>query len=103
MPTPPQLFLFGDAETEKFYNTGSSALIPPALFNRARARIHQIIAMHFLTDATFRAEHNLTNVPPNRNQWRITLWPLHAKGPAEWYIYFQFDGYCSHDIRIVRA
>ncbi len=86
---------FASAETERFFSTGRSRRLPPAILARAAMRLLQIHAATSLEDLRFPPSNRLEPLRHDREgQWSIRI-------NDQWRICFRFEAGHAHDVEIV--
>jgi toxin HigB-1 len=86
---------FADTETQRFFETGKSKRLPPAVLKRAMMRLLQIHAATKLEDLRAPASNNLEALRGDRKgQWSVRI-------NQQWRLCFTFKGGDALDVSIV--
>ena len=86
---------FASAETERFFASGRSRRLPPAILSRAAMRLLQLHAATSLEDLRFPPSNRLEPLRHDREgQWSIRI-------NDQWRICFRFEAGHAHDVEIV--
>jgi len=86
---------FADAETERFYATGKSRRLPPAIRVRAAMRLTQLNAVSRVEDLRLPPSNRLEALKHDRaGQWSIRV-------NDQWRVCFRFEHGDAFDVEIV--
>lgn len=86
---------FADKATEKFFETGKSKRLPPAIINRAAMRLNQLDSATVVEDLRLPPSNHLEALSGDRKgQWSIKI-------NDQWRICFIFENGHAHDVEIV--
>lgn len=86
---------FADTETERFYTTGRSRRIPPAIRMRAAMRLTQLNSSTRVEDLRLPPSNRLEALKHDRvGQWSVRI-------NAQWRVCFRFDNGDAFDFEIV--
>jgi toxin HigB-1 len=86
---------FADTETQRFFETGKSKRLPPAVLKRAMMRLLQLHAATKLEDLRAPASNNLEALRGDRKgQWSVRI-------NQQWRLCFTFKGRDALDVSIV--
>lgn len=86
---------FADGETERFYLTGTSRRIPPAIRKRATMRLLQLNAAVRIQDLRLPPSNRLEQLRGDRaGQWSVRI-------NNQWRVCFRFENGDAFDVQIV--
>jgi len=86
---------FADAETERFYTTGKSRRLPPAIRTRAAMRLTQLNAATGVEDLRLPPSNRLEALKHDRvGQWSIRI-------NDQWRLCFRFEKGDAFEVEIV--
>jgi proteic killer suppression protein len=86
---------FADKATEKFFQTGKSKRLPPAIINRAAMRLNQLDSATVVEDLRLPPSNHLEALSGDRKgQWSIKI-------NDQWRICFIFENSHAYDVEIV--
>ena len=86
---------FADKATEKFFETGKSKRLPPAIINRAAMRLNQLDSATVVEDLHLPPSNHLEALSGDRKgQWSIKI-------NDQWRICFIFESGHAHNVEIV--
>ena len=86
---------FADKATEKFFETGKSKRLPPAIINRAAMRLNQLDSATVVEDLRLPPSNQLEALSGDRKgQWSIKI-------NDRWRICFIFENGHAHNVEIV--
>ena len=86
---------FADAETERFYTTGKSRGLPPAIQKRSAMRLTQLNSATRIDDLRLPPSNRLEALKYNRSgQWSIRI-------NDRWRVCFRFERGDAFDVEIV--
>lgn len=86
---------FADNETQRFFETGKSKRLPPAVLKRAMMRLLQLNAAAKLEDLRAPASNNLEALRGDRKgQWSVRI-------NQQWRLCFMFKDGDAQDVSIV--
>ncbi|NJD37626.1 MAG: type II toxin-antitoxin system RelE/ParE family toxin [Geobacter sp.] len=86
---------FADKATEKFFETGKSKRLPPAIINRAAMRLNQLDSATVVEDLRLPPSNHLEALSGDRKgQWSIKI-------NDQWRICFIFENSHAYDVEIV--
>ena len=86
---------FANAETERFFATGKSRHLPPAILTRAAMRLTQLDAATRIEDLRFPPSNRLEALGGDRKgQWSVRI-------NDQWRICFRFADGDAHAVEIV--
>jgi proteic killer suppression protein len=86
---------FADKATEKFFETGKSKHLPPAIINRAAMRLNQLDSATVVDDLRLPPSNHLEALVGDRKgQWSVKI-------NDQWRICFTFENGHAYDVEIV--
>lgn len=86
---------FADKATEKFFETGKSKRLPPAIINRAAMRLNQLDSATVVEDLRLPPSNHLEALSGDRKgQWSIKI-------NDQWRVCFIFENGHAHNVEIV--
>ncbi len=86
---------FADKATEKFFETGKSKRLSPAIINRAAMRLNQLDSATVVEDLRLPPSNHLEALSGDRKgQWSIKI-------NDQWRICFIFENSHAYDVEIV--